>query len=107
MKFIGNIIKAIRSKKGTIVRTALQVLAYVNQIVALAGMSTFASAAWYQWLSAGVTIAITILNWWENNDFTAFAQTGTKVLDALEDGKITIEEVNAIFEKTEEKKTKE
>ena len=95
-----NIIAKIRAiDKDTLCRTILQFLAYVNQIIALIGQTTWASAAWYQWLSFGFTAAITIVTWWNNNDITAFARLGTKVLDALEDGKITEEEVKGLLEK--------
>lgn len=92
-KFIEKVIHCIRSEKGTIVRTILQVCAIVNQIIAVIGMTTFATAPWYQWVSVIVTFVITTVNWWENNDFTSFAKLGTKVVDALEDGKITSDEV--------------
>lgn len=83
--------------KGTILRTILQALAYVNQIVALIGQTSFASAEWYQWLSLGVTFVITAITWWYNNDITSAAQWGTKVLEALKDGKITEEEVKELL----------
>ena len=36
---------------------------------------------------------------WENNDWTYYAKLGTGVLDALEDGKITVEEVQELLDK--------
>ena len=83
--------------KGTLTRTILMVLAYANQIIAIFGASSFASAAWYQWLSLGITAAISFINAWQNNDFTYFAKLGTNVLDALEDGKVTEDEVKEIL----------
>lgn len=87
--------------KKTLCRTVLQFLAYVNQIIALIGQTTWANAGWYQWLSFGFTAAITIVTWWNNNDFTGFARLGTRVLDALEDGKITEEEVKSLLDDKE------
>lgn len=98
------IIAWIRSEKGTIVRSGLQALAYINQFIAIIGQSSFANAAWYQWVSLIVTFLITALNWWENNDFTAFAKLAGKVLDALEDGKITEDEVKKILKGNKKKK---
>lgn len=99
MKCIIEKIKAIDKK--TLCRTILQFLAYVNQIIALIGQTTWANAEWYQWVSFGFTAAITIVTWWNNNDITAFARLGTRVLDALEDGTITEEEVIALLDDKE------
>ena len=101
MKNLISKIKAIDKK--TLCRTILQFLAYVNQIIALIGQTTWANAAWYQWVSFGFTAAITIVTAWENNDWTYFAKLGTKVLDALEDGKLTKEEVIEMLEKSDKK----
>lgn len=98
MKNLISKIKAIDKK--TLCRTILQFLAYVNQIIALIGQTTWASSQWYQWLSFGFTSAITIVTWWNNNDITAFARLGTRVLDALKDGKLTKEEVIEMLEKS-------
>lgn len=84
--------------KGTVLRTILQVLAYVNQVVAIVGQSSFAQSEWYQWLSIGVTFTITVITWWYNNDFTSAAQWGTKVLEALKDGKLTEDEVRELLD---------
>lgn len=85
--------------KGTILRTVLQILAYANQIVAIIGSTSFANAEWYQWLSVGITFAITAITWWYNNDFTSAAQWGTRVLEALKDGKITEDEIKELLGK--------
>ena len=86
--------KNIKSPKiGTIVRTILQILAYANQVVALIGQTTFASAVWYQWVSFGLTLAITIISYWYNNDWTNFAKVSSEIFDMLKDGKITEDEV--------------
>ena len=85
--------------KGTVIRVAALVAAILNQIVAVVGATSFADALWYQILSISATVITASLAAWENNDFTYFAQLGTKVLDALQDGKITPEEVKKLFEK--------
>lgn len=89
--------------KGTILRTILQALAYVNQLIAIIGASSFANAEWYQWVSLGATFLTTVFSWWYNNDFTSAAQWGTKVLNALADGKITEEEVKELLEAHKDK----
>ena len=95
MKKLKEMIKNI--DKGTVVRVAMLFSAIVNQIVAVIGATSFADAAWYQILSISATIITASLAAWENNDFTYFARLGTKVLDALQDGKITPDEVTKLF----------
>lgn len=85
--------------KGTIVRTVLQVLAYINQIVALIGRTSFADAVWYQWMTLGVTIAITAFSYWYNNDWSSIAQITRDIFDMLSDGKITKEEIDEFLKK--------
>ena len=89
--------------KGTIIRSVALILAIINQVIAVLGATSFASALWYQIVSIIVTIAIAFINAWENNDWTYFAKLGTKVLDALEDGKLTKEEVIEMLEKSDKK----
>lgn len=107
-EFFKKIVEKIKAvDKGTIIRSAALVLAIANQIIAIIGASTFADALWYQITSIVVTVAIALLNAWENNDWTYFARLGTGVLNALEDGKITVEEVKALLEKSEADETSE
>lgn len=99
-----NILKKLKSvDKGTIIRSAALVLAIINQVVAVIGASSFASATWYQIVSIIATILTALISAWENNDWTYFAKLGTKVLDALEDGKLTKEEVLEMLEKSDKK----
>lgn len=49
-----------------------------------------ASAEWVSLISVFVLAA---WNAWKNNDFTFAAKIGTKVMNAIKDGKITEEEV--------------
>lgn len=94
------LIEKIKSlDKGTIIRTILFICAIGNQIVAVIGMSSFASEFWYQILSVVFTAIITIITAWKNNNFTYFAQLTGAVLTALKDGKITKEEVLELLQK--------
>ena len=102
-----NIIAKIKSlDKGTICRTILQFLAYVNQIVAIIGSTTFTNAMWYQILTVVLTIAVTAVTYWYNNDWTNFAQLSTDVYDMLKDGEITEEELNEFMKKHKKEENK-
>lgn len=103
MKSIIDKLKTV--KASTWVRTVLQILVYINQFVALLGKESFASQPWYQWLSFGLTLVITIVTYWYNNDWTNFAQLTGDIFDMLKDGKITQDEITAFIEK--HKKTKD
>lgn len=85
--------------KGTIIRTIALTLALANQAVAIIGATSFANAVWYQVFSLVVTIAMSLFTAWKNNDFSYFAKLGTGVLHALQDGKITEDEVKELLEK--------
>ena len=85
--------------KGTVVRTIMLLIAIANQVVACLGATSFASAPWYQVMSVIVTAVTALWTAWQNNDWTYFARIGTGVLDALQDGKITVDEVKAILDK--------
>lgn len=85
--------------KGTICRTILQVCAYINQFVAIIGMSTFASNPVYQWISFGVTLVVTAVTYWYNNDWSSLALLTRDIFDMLEDGKIDKQELEDFLEK--------
>jgi hypothetical protein len=53
-----------------------------------------ASVEWASLISAFI---LACWNAWKNNDFTFAAKTGTKVMHAIKDGKITEEEVKEIL----------
>ena len=102
-KFFGKIKAKLASvDKGTIIRSVTLILAIVNQAIAIIGASSFASAAWYQYISLAATITASLISAWENNDWTHFAKLGTGVLNALEDGKITADEVQELLDKKKE-----
>lgn len=91
--------KLATADKGTIIRSTTLVLAMANQVIAIIGASTFANSVWYQIASVVVTVISSLVSAWENNDWTYYAKLGTGVLDALEDGKITVEEVQELLDK--------
>lgn len=97
MKKIIEKLKAVGA--GTIIRTILQFLVYVNQFVALLGMKSFADSPIYQWITFGITIVITVLSYWFNNDWTNGALLVKDVFDMLKDGKVTPEEIQAFVAK--------
>lgn len=80
-------------KKGTIIRTIMQLLAYANQVIAIIGQTSFAKSDIYLWISVGLTIVVTGISYWYNNDWTGRAKMASKVYDILKDGKVTEEEV--------------
>lgn len=90
---------------GTLARSITLIIAIANQIVAIVGASTFATSTWYQVSSIIVTAVTSIINAWENNDWTYYAKLGTGILDALEDGKITADEVQELLNKAKDDKT--
>lgn len=88
----------------TIIRTVLQGLAYVNQFIAILGNSSFASSPVYQWISFGITVVVTLLTYWYNNDWSNAAITVRDIFDMMKDGKITKEEVDDFIKKYKEGK---
>jgi hypothetical protein len=50
-----------------------------------------------EWASLIATFILACWNAWKNNDFTFAAKTGTKVMHAIKDGKITEDEVKEIL----------
>lgn len=62
--------------KGTWVRTAVLVLALINQILVGVGKSSKVVAIedWYGYVSYAFTAVASIISWWKNNSFTDRAQ---------------------------------
>lgn len=89
--------------KGTIVRTVLLVLGWANQIVAIIGSTSFASATWYQVVTVVLTVLISGITYWYNNDWTQGALLTRDLFDMLQDGKITKEEVEEFIAKHSKK----
>ena len=96
MKTILTKIKSL--DKGTIIRSSLLILSFINQIIAIIGMTSFASALWYQIVSVIFTITVSAICAWKNNDFTKLAQLSGEVLKALKDKKLEEAEVEKLLE---------
>lgn len=83
--------------KGAFCRTVLFYLSLINEIVAIIGSTTFAQSPIYQWVSLGFLAISGILSWWYNNDYTSFAKLAGQVLEFLQDGRLTEEEVKELL----------
>lgn len=75
--------------KGSKIRTIALIITVLNQSVALINHDSPV----YIWLSFALLVVSAIIAYWENNDWTNAAKLGTEVLNALQDGKITEDEV--------------
>ena len=87
---------------GVIARSIMLILAYVNQMIAVIGMQSFATSMTYQVLSLILTLAASTLAAWKNNDFTHLAQLAGKVLKALKDKKLDEKEIQDLLDKASE-----
>ena len=78
----------MKIKTETIVRTAVLVLALVNQILSAAGKSVLPidDARLSSLLSSAFTIAAAVWSWWKNNSFTQPAIEADEYLRALRAG---------------------
>lgn len=63
---------------GTIVRTILLILAWVNQVLALNHISPIPVDE--VTISTLITGVVSLWTWWKNNNFTHHAQKGQKVI---------------------------
>lgn len=95
MKIIIDRIKSL--DKGTIIRISLLILSFINQIVAVIGVTTYASALWYQIFSVAFTLITSSICAWKNNDFTKLAQLSGDILKALKDKKLEEDEVKKLL----------
>ncbi len=85
--------------KGTMIRTLVLIVTIINQVVAFISQSS----RWYLGLSITALVVSAVIAWWENNDITPAAQLATKILNAMQDGKISAEEVKELLDKQKEK----
>jgi SPP1 family holin len=85
--------------KGTIIRTLVLIVTIINQVVAFISQSS----GWYLGLSITALVISAVIAWWSNNDITPAAQLATKILNALQDGKISAEEVKELLDKQKQK----
>lgn len=98
-KFFSNLWAKLKSlDKGTIVRTILLVLGWANQIVAAIGCTSYASAEWYQITSVVITVLVSGITYWYNNDWTNGAILARDFFDMVKDGKISEEEAKKFIE---------
>ena len=103
-----NIIEKLKQvDKGTIIRSAALVVSILNNIAAVIATACGANTIAYLVIASVATVVSALIAGWENNDWTEAARLGTGVLDALQDGKITKDEVEALLngEKTEKTRT--
>ena len=94
--------KELKLNKATIIRTIALVLSLINQGLAIWLKFTGTAPLAYLIISFIVTIVTVLINAWENNDWTKAATYATQILDALEDGKLTEEEIKELIEKSAE-----
>lgn len=73
----------MKIKTSTIVRTALLILALVNQCLSIAGKAVLpiTDEQLEQVISLIITIAVSLWNWWKNNSFTTLAIQADEWLD--------------------------
>lgn len=91
-----NLLKFLKDlDRGTVIRTLLQFLVYINQGVALFSELPISNSSVYQWITAIITILITAIGYWYNNDWTKAARMARDIFDMVKDGTITEEEVSA------------
>ena len=86
-------------KPSTIARIGALCVALANQCLAIFGKGVlpFTENMVYQAISLIAVIIIAVINAWYNNDITKLAILCGKVFDALNDGKITEEEIEHIL----------
>jgi len=97
MKKILDRIKSL--DKGTIIRTLVLIVTIINQVVAFISQSS----GWYLGLSITALVISAVIAWWKNNDITPAAQLATKILNAMQDGKISAEEVKELLDGQKQK----
>lgn len=95
--------KNLKIKASTIARIGALVVVLVNQCLALFGKGAlpFTENMAYQVISLVVTAIVAGINCWYNQDITKIALIAGKLFDALSDGKITEEELEAIVQSAE------
>ena len=89
----------LKIKASTIARLGVLVVALVNQVLAIFGQGVlpFTENMAYQAISFVITVIIVVVNAWYNNDVTKVAILSGKVFDALNDGKLTEAELEAML----------
>ncbi len=75
----------MKIKTGTIVRTVILILALVNQCLSIAGKAVLpvTDDQVEQILTLGITIVVSLWNWWKNNSYTTAAIEGDQLMHRL------------------------
>lgn len=75
----------MKISKGTIIRTALLLLAIVNNVLALFGKAPLpiTNEQLELIISTIFTVVMAVINWWKNNSFTKPAIQGDMLKDRL------------------------
>lgn len=83
---------------GAKLRFIFQILVYINQVMLVFANTPLSDNMVYQTVSLILTILITALTYWFNNDWTGAAKMSKKVLDIMKDGKVTHDEVQVFID---------
>jgi len=91
-------------KPSVIVRCVMQVIAIINQALAILGKGTlpFADNVVYQVLSVVLTATVGIWAAWKNNDITVAANIGSDIMHAIKDGKVSEEEAKKLLDSADD-----
>lgn len=75
----------MKISKGTIIRTALLLLAIINNLLAIFGKAPLpiTNEQLELIVSTIITVVMAIINWWKNNSFTNAAIQGDLLKDRL------------------------
>lgn len=75
--------------KATVIRTAVLVLAIINNVLALMGKSPLpiGDQELTEIISYGFTVAASLWTWWKNNSFTTAAIEGDKKMKEIKANK--------------------
>jgi len=70
--------------KGTLTRTILLVVALINQLLVMKGLTPINEQATAEFLAYTFTVSTSLWAWWKNNDVTQKAIERKKKIDKLE-----------------------
>ena len=75
----------MKISKGTIIRTALLLLAIINNLLAIFGKAPLpiTNEQLELIVSTIITVVMAVINWWKNNSFTKAAIQGDMLKDRL------------------------
>jgi len=95
--------------KSVIIRLVVMLVTIANVVLSLFGCNPlpFSEAETYAILSAGAMAGATIWAAWKNNSVTKAAKLGDKIVLALKNGEVTLEEINKLIDNITHEKAKE